>query len=170
MAESKSNELEPPDLHYASAVAGWLELGNVHEAKTEFSKIALEHLEHPEVVDLEWRIAAAERQWLSAVNIARRQLHAHSDAPSGWVNLSYSLHELGRTREAWENLVLAAKKFSDVAIIPYNLACYACQLGCPEESLEWLQRAFAIEGKKELKLMALDDPDLEPLRDKIRLL
>jgi hypothetical protein len=27
----------------------------------------------------------------------------------------------------------------------------------------WLERAFALDEKKELKLMALDDPDLEPL-------
>jgi hypothetical protein len=45
----------------------------------------------------------------------------------------------------------------------YNLACYACQLGNLKEARQWLEKAFAIGDSKQLKLMALDDPDLEPL-------
>jgi len=33
--------------------------------------------------------------------------------------------------------------------------------------MEWLKRAIALEGKNEIRLMALDDADLEPLWKKI---
>jgi hypothetical protein len=46
--------------------------------------------------------------------------------------------------------------------IPYNLACYACQLGKHEEAWEWLEDTFDLGNSKTVKLMALEDPDLEP--------
>jgi hypothetical protein len=45
----------------------------------------------------------------------------------------------------------------------YNLACYECQLGNLKEALQWLQLAIDLAGKKDIRLMALNDPDLEPL-------
>jgi hypothetical protein len=46
--------------------------------------------------------------------------------------------------------------------IRYNLACYACQLGNQEEAWDWLEDAFELGDSKRVKLMALDDLDLEP--------
>jgi hypothetical protein len=45
----------------------------------------------------------------------------------------------------------------------YNLACYECQLGRLEQAKGWLEKAFALGDAREMKLAALDDPDLEPL-------
>lgn len=45
----------------------------------------------------------------------------------------------------------------------YNLACYECQLGRMEQAKLWLEKAFTLRDPKKIKLMALDDPDLEPL-------
>ena len=86
---------------------------------------------------------------------------------SGWVDRSYSLHELRRTQEAREALLPALKKFPDASLIPYNLACYACQLGDPVEARHWLRKAIARGEKDEIKLLALNDPDLSALRDEI---
>ena len=47
------------------------------------------------------------------------------DEPVGWIHRSYVLHEQKRTREAWDLLLPAAKKFPEDFTIPYNLACYA---------------------------------------------
>ena len=57
----------------------------------------------------------------------------------------------------------ATKKIPIVPVIPYNLACYACQLGNLKEARQSLEKAFALGDSKQLKLMALDDPNLEPL-------
>ena len=48
-------------------------------------------------------------------------------------------------------------------MIAFNLACYACQLGRLEEAHAWLRKAMDFGDEKEIKLRALDDPDLEPL-------
>jgi hypothetical protein len=38
-----------------------------------------------------------------------------------------------------------------------------CQLGNRKEALKWIKKAIDLAGKKDIRLMALDDPDLEPL-------
>jgi hypothetical protein len=48
------------------------------------------------------------------------------------------------------------------------LACYSCQLGELKAAFAWLQRAIEVAGKEEeIRLMALDDPDLQPLIKRI---
>ncbi|HEV2695008.1 MAG TPA: hypothetical protein VG347_19090 [Verrucomicrobiae bacterium] len=81
----------------------------------------------------------------------------------GWIQWAFSLHELKRTKEARGVLLAIADKFPDETMIPYNLACYNCQLGERKEALTWLERAIDLEGKKNIRLMALADPDLEPM-------
>lgn len=85
------------------------------------------------------------------------------DRPEGWIHRSYALHELKRTEAALELLEPAAAMFTDLWTIPYNLACYACQLGNQDEAWEWLTDAFDLGDPKMVKPMALDDPDLETL-------
>ena len=85
------------------------------------------------------------------------------DESFGWIHLAYSLHELKRTREAWNVLIPIVDKFPKESTISYNLACYACQLGNLEDSMKWLEKAIDLAGKKDVRIMALDDPDLEPL-------
>lgn len=46
-------------------------------------------------------------------------------------------------------------------MIHFNLACYAAQLGHLDEARERLGRAFELDSN--LRLLALEDPDLEPL-------
>jgi hypothetical protein len=50
------------------------------------------------------------------------------DAQS-WISRSFVLHDLKRTQEAYDLLLPGLDKFTDESVIPYNLACYACQLG-----------------------------------------
>jgi hypothetical protein len=59
--------------------------------------------------------------------------------------------------------VPAAVLFPNEWIIRYNLACYACQLGNHQEAWKWLEIAFNLGDANQVKLMALDDPDLEPI-------
>ncbi len=68
-----------------------------------------------------------------------------------------------RTQEAHDQLLPAAENFPHDSTIAYNLACYACQLGRMQEAKEWLGRAIDVGEPNAVRLMALDDPDLEPL-------
>ena len=80
------------------------------------------------------------------------------------IHRSFALHELKRTQEACDLLVPAAALFPKEWLIRYNLACYSCQLGDLEEAGKWLSIAFSLGDAKHVKLMALNDPDLKPLR------
>jgi tetratricopeptide (TPR) repeat protein len=81
----------------------------------------------------------------------------------GWVHRSFCLHELKRTAEARDSLLPVVERFPDDAVIRYNLACYECQLGGLDLARGWLEKAFEVGDPRKLKLMALDDQDLEPL-------
>lgn len=160
--------LEYPDRHYLQAAAGWLELGNPDEAAAELRQISSRVAEHPDVLELHWRLHAARHDWSEALDVARAVTRVDPDRPSGWIHQSYSLHELKRTDEARAVLEPIADRFPHEFVIPYNLACYGCALGQLPFAKEWLQRALRIkgkEGKEEFKRMCLSDPDLHPIRD-----
>jgi len=60
-------------------------------------------------------------------------------------------------------LLPVVDRFPKEHIIRYNLACYACQLGNLKQVRDWLKKAIKLANTKDVKLMALNDPDLEPL-------
>ena len=74
----------------------------------------------------------------------------------------------GSLQKAWDALLPAFDKFPKEPTIPFNLACYACQLRQLEVARNWLKRAVAIGGEEKIKRMALSDPDLEPLWGEIQ--
>ncbi len=155
--------LEPPDTHHLRAAEGWLELGNPQEAEAELDNVTFAYRAHPEVLSLRWQISAKARKWETCVDLATAVLATDPKGPDGWIHRSFALHELKRTKEARELLEPAADLFPDNWTIRYNLACYACQLGNLEEAREWLKDAIDLAGSNEVKLMARNDKDLEPL-------
>jgi len=157
--------LEFPDRHHALAAEGWLELGNPAEAFGELRRLSRAAGKHPDVLELRWRLHAERRSWNRALAVARAMTEAAPERAEGWIHQSYTLHELRRTDEAWQTLLPVARRFPKESIIPYNLACYACQLGDLASARDWLQRASRLRPKDEIRVLALHDPDLAPLRD-----
>ena len=156
-----------PDSFHLQAARGWLELGNPLEANEELEKISPALGVHPDVLEVRWQISAKAKKWEACVDLAEGLIALAPDNPFGWIHRSFALHELKRTQEAWDNLIRVTKKFPEEPIILYNLSCYACKLGNLQDALNWLQKAFAIGDPTKVKLMALVDPDLEPLWDRI---
>lgn len=164
--------LEPPDCHFLDAATGWLMLGNLAESRTEFEQLNPSLSEHPLVLELEWRLFAQEERWLDAVGAGERLLRVNPDDANAWVHRSYALHELRLTREAFEQLLPAAERFPKEAIIPYNLACYLCQLGDLAAACDWLDQSLS-RGKGAQEKMhrlqaAMEDVDLKPLWPELR--
>lgn len=156
------------DLIKLSAASGWLDLGNPREALAELEAMSPLGRDNAATFSLEWEIRKELADWETAIRVAGQLAEAAPDEAEGWVKQAYALHELKRTKDAWDCLLAASTRFKKETIIPYNLACYACQMGNQEEALRWLRRAFKMDGKKQFRQMALADPDLEPLRDKIK--
>lgn len=160
--------LEPPDSHYFLAATGWMELGNPREALNELEQISPDGKQNPDVLELYWSIYALFKEWDKAMPVTEKLVEVAPQNPSGWINRSYTLHEMKRTKEALELLLPAVEKFPENEIIPYNLACYYCQLGDLSEARRWLKKALNVANNREsIKSMALNDPDLKPLQDEI---
>lgn len=159
------HEVKPPDKHHLSAAIGWLELGNLAEAIGERAQISDVYEEFPEILELDWQLSSKSADWNAALVASERMCRIHPDNPSGWICQSYSLHELGRTQEAWDRLRAVVDRFEEESTMSYNLACYACQMGELAESRIWLKRA--IEVSDEYRKMAESDPDLEPLKGEL---
>jgi len=163
-------KLEPPDTHYFLAAIGWLELGNPAEAGAELARISSAQQEHPDVLEVRWSISAEQRRWEEGLQIAQALLRRAPKRSSGWLHRAYALRRVpeGGLQKAWEALLPAFDKFPKEPIIPFNLACYACQMRQLDAARDWLQRAVAISGREKIKPMALKDSDLEPLWEEIR--
>lgn len=115
-------------------------------------------------MQLRWRIHAKAKEWAACLDMAATIIKLRPESSFGWINRSFALHELKRTEEALDKLLPAAPRFRKVWLIPYNLACYCAQLGRLDECKKWFKKAMAID-EHTVKRVAVDDPDLKPLRD-----
>lgn len=57
----------------------------------------------------------------------------------------------------------AVSRFPNQTTVFYHLTVYGCHLRRLRDAMKWLERAFEIGDATQIKLKALDDPDLEPL-------
>jgi hypothetical protein len=157
--------LEPPDTHFFAGTVGWIELGNVEEAKAELGRISAEHQMHPDVLELKWMLCAEEKDWAGGLEVARSLIKLAPERSSAWLHQAYALRRVpnGSVRKAWDALLPAFEKFPQEFLIAYNLACYACQMANLDSARLWLKRAEKISGPEKVKAMALADLDLEAL-------
>jgi tetratricopeptide (TPR) repeat protein len=153
----------PPDVFCVNAAMGWLELGNPKEALSELQQISPMYASHPDVLEVKWHIWARMDRWDCSLPIAKTICEVAPDRPQGWLHQAVSLYRLKKTEEAWNLLLPMADKFPQSWVIPYDLACYACQLGKLEEGRAWLRKAFRLGEAEEVRSAALSDPDLEQL-------
>ena len=165
-------DLDWPDQHHFNATVGWLMLGNQEEARAEFEKLSDPSRREPQALGLEWSLLSQEQRWEEAVVVAGAQLTATPNDPEPWIHRSFALHELRRNRAAFDALLPAAVRFPKESTIPYNLACYACQLGDLPGARRWFVRALAFAKSPPAKLLrlrlALQDADLQPLWPEFR--
>jgi len=157
--------LEPPDTHHIRAAEGWLGLGNLVEAGEELNKITPAHLSHPAVLSFRYEIYAKAKHWEIAAEIAGKLVKLTPDQPSAYICLAYATRrkEGGGIPDARQILTEAEAKFPHEYLIRYNLACYECQSGNLKLAKKLLERAIVMAGKTDIRKMALDDPDLEPV-------
>jgi tetratricopeptide (TPR) repeat protein len=162
--------LEPPNSHFLSAAEGWLELGDVPEARAELNLIQPGFRDHPEVLKVRWEICAQEKDWPAALSVGRMLVGLAPEEPFGWLHQAYALRRApeGGLQAAWDSLSPALEKFPGIPIIPYNLACYACQLGQWDQARKLLKRALTIGDGSHIREIALRDPDLEALWTEIQ--
>ena len=121
---------------------------------------------------MQWLIRAEQQDWTAALSAATQLVQTAPDRPAGWLHRAYAMRRVpeGGIEQAWNLLLPAAEKFPSEGVIPYNLACYACQLGQLDESRRWFKIARRAGKAETMKTMALKDEDLRPLWEEIRTL
>src|SRR5687767_6497499 len=124
-------DLDHKTAHQLNAVLGWLELGNVQEARAELDSVDTGMQDLPELLEVRWILDARQEDWPAALKTAERFVHVAPDKPSGWLHRAYALRRVpeGSVQKAGEVLRTVVDKFPEEATIPYNLACYDCVLG-----------------------------------------
>jgi predicted Zn-dependent protease len=163
--EKRIKPLEPPDTHHLSAAQGWLELGNHIDANNELDEITPELRAHPAVLSVRYDVYAQAKKWNEAAEIAGALVKLMPEQSFTWICWAYATRRKtdGGIPEAKKILLEAESKFPAEYLLRYNLACYECQSGNLKEAMMWLQKAIDMAGKNDIRKIALDDPDLEPL-------
>jgi tetratricopeptide (TPR) repeat protein len=156
--------MDTPDIHYLRAAEGWLELGNPAEALLELAAISPANQHHSDTLSVRWHIEERLHNFETCIEIAREMVQLNPSDPRGFINLSNALYFAGKTEQAYQHGLEAATRFPGDPAQPYNLACYACQMGLLEEARNWLTRAVSLGDPRVVKQWARNDPDLEPLR------
>ena len=166
MVVSINVPLEPPDQQYWQAAVGYVELGMFQDANSELEKIDPFNRAAPEVLAVRLAIYHGLKKWELMQQIAKRLKEFQPDNVEWTISLAYATRRTYSIDVAMEILLDAEAKFPREAAIPYNLACYYCQLGEIEKAKRYLKKAFGIDSI--WRMEALEDEDLRPLWDSLQ--
>ena len=161
--------LEPPHTHHLNAAQGWLLFGNPGEAAVELDRLEPAVRAHPDVLEVRYDIHAQRQDWAGCFAITQQVLQQVPERAFGWIHGAYAVRRMagGGLPAAFEALVPAATMCPQEPIVFFNLACYACQLGRPDEAMDWLRQAVKLSSRTQILEMARNDADLEPLRARL---
>lgn len=152
---------ETSDRQHLTATYGYIELGMFEEANAELEKIDPFCRAAPEVLGARVNIYRALQRWEAMATIAARLVEWNPDEPSYFVDLAYATRRAESLQKAYAILIRGENLHPFDAAIQFNLACYETQLGSLESARRHLNIAETIQPR--FKLLALEDPDLQPL-------
>lgn len=133
----------------------------LQDAWEELENLPPELRAHPAVLDFRITIYQRMGKWESARILAESLAKQCPENPHWWIMWAYSLRREKSVSDARAVLMEAASHHPNEALIPYNLACYACVMGQMEAAQKLLETAFNMEPG--LKQTAKDYPDLDPI-------
>jgi tetratricopeptide (TPR) repeat protein len=153
--------LEVLDERHRRAAVGYVELGMFLEAHAELDKIDPFCRAAPKVLAVRLEIYAGLEKW-ELMQVVAEKLANYDPAEAQWrISFAYATRRVESIEKAREILLNALGSHPEEPTIRYNLACYECQLGNLSAAKQHLTEATKADQK--FKLMALTDPDLEPL-------
>jgi tetratricopeptide (TPR) repeat protein len=173
MSRQKQVTLLAKERRHLKAAQRSLELGNWKTANAELAKIPASNRLNPDVLQAQWTISCMKEDWKGALNTAKRISKIIPEDPFGLCSMAYALHHMKRTQEALTLELAITERFPDHYFVLYNSAYYACRMGKLQEAKALIERAFKSYAKlklptKDLRKLALADPDMEPLWGFIR--
>ena len=96
-----------------------------------------------------------------AAAIASHLVKVEPENAGWWLSLAYSVRRIESVQMAEAILLWAQAIHPRVAMIAFNLGCYASVTGRMEEASERLRRAIKLDN--DIRGLALDDDDLKAI-------
>ena len=140
---------------------GFLDLKMTARARAELAHIDESWRRSVFYLNAQVRLGFEEQDWKSAAAAARALADHMPGVADYLIQLAYATRRSDGIAPAQFILEEAQKKFPDVAVIAFNLACYECQAGRHTRAMEHLQRAMKLDPH--CRAMAMEDEDLKPL-------
>ncbi len=164
MEDSRTERLQFAK-HFERA-QGWLLLDKFAEAIAALDAIPQTFQSRPAILMMRAHTHQSARQWPQAEMMFRELLAVDGTEPHYWIGLAYAVRRSQSIEAAEPILADAHRQFPEVALIPYNLACYAAQLDRLKEAERLLREAISLDAT--LHDLAQTDSDLaafwEPLK------
>jgi hypothetical protein len=132
--------LQPPDSIHLTAAQGWLELGNHEEAFEELEQIDATLRGHPDVLEVRWGIYASIEKWDYCLEIGSSMVRLDPARFTGWINRSFALHCLKRTKEAEPK----ARRLA-IGVMVRAISCSKSRVNL---RLRWTPLSRRLRGKK----------------------
>lgn len=140
---------------------GWLMLGRADEAARSLDEVPVAQQHTVATLALRCQVFLDTGECALAAAIARRLAMAEPGEPQHWISLAYAVRRCESVAAARDILLEALPRFPLCATIPYNLACYAAQLGDFAEARKLLDQAIGLDP--DFREAARTDPDFDPL-------
>lgn len=144
---------------------GFLDLRMSARARLEFARVPENWRADPHALRIALRLSSDLNDWPEAQRIAGVLRDRDPDDVAWWVFLAFATRRAEGLAQAEAILRTARTKFPEVAVIPFNLACYACQQRHEDEALSFLAASVRLDPA--FAEAALEDEDLRPLWPKI---
>jgi Flp pilus assembly protein TadD len=145
------------------ASSGYLELGMFDAAALVLEEIAPEEKTRNEVLGARVNLYMAAKKWNMVAAVASHLVKVDPGTAGWWISLAFAVRRIEGVEKAEAILLRAQKMHPRVAMIAFNLACYASVMGRMVEAKEGLRCAIKLD--KDIRALALDDEDLKPLWD-----
>jgi tetratricopeptide (TPR) repeat protein len=148
---------------FGSKIVTLLSLSHTAEAAvlSSVAKTTPEDKTRNEVLGARVGIYMAAKKWNMAAAVASHLVKVDPGTAGWWISLAYALRRTESVEKAEAILLRAQTIHPKVAMIAFNLACYASVTGRIEDAKARLRHA--IELDKDIRELALDDEDLKPL-------
>ena len=135
----------------------------IDDAALVLEEIAPEDKTRNEVLGARVGIYMAAKKWDMAAAVASHLVKVDPQTAGWWISLAYALRRTESIEKAEAILLRAQAIHPKVAMIAFNLACYASVTSRLEEAKERLRHAIELDSG--IRGLALDEKDLRPLWD-----
>ena len=140
---------------------GYMDLKMWDQALQELDKVSESERSSLAYQHYRLRLAIENHDWDTSTRLSTALHDSAPEEPTFWVERAYVARRAESIQVARTILHDALVRFPEVAVIPFNLACYECQLGDLQLAREYLDAACKIDPA--YRTLALEDEDLKPL-------